>query len=161
MDARWENRLHCTTENPLPLPNFYVRPKHILSATSAQICRFHWSMPSLGVRSPYNILCEPPFCLVYVERSLHKMHFILGSPSQNNNVMGIESFNFCYPFIQNILQNWLFSMIRSKIRSFEWKGSKKCHLRPPWLHPTTLLKGRNFLTKVLVLLDWDFKQLKL
>ena len=36
-------------KNQLPLPNFLVRPKHVLSATSAQIFRF---LPSLGVRSP-------------------------------------------------------------------------------------------------------------
>ena len=51
-DARWGNCLHCTAENQLPLPNFKVRTKHILSATSAQIFRFLWFMPSLGVRSP-------------------------------------------------------------------------------------------------------------
>ena len=53
MDAWWGNRLHCTAENPLPLPNFYVPPKHILSTTLAQIFRFFWVMPSLGVRSPW------------------------------------------------------------------------------------------------------------
>ena len=35
-DAQRGNILHCTAENSLPLPNFQVRPKHILSATSAQ-----------------------------------------------------------------------------------------------------------------------------
>ena len=39
-DIRWGNCLYCIAENPLPLPNFSVRPKHILSATSAQIFRF-------------------------------------------------------------------------------------------------------------------------
>ena len=42
-DARWRNHL--------PLPNFLVRL--ILSAISAQIFRFLWLMPSLGVRSPW------------------------------------------------------------------------------------------------------------
>ena len=51
-DARWGNRLHCTAKNPLPLPNFLVRPKDILSATSAKIFRFPWSsMPSLSICS--------------------------------------------------------------------------------------------------------------
>ena len=36
-----------------PNPKFLVRPKHILSATSAQTFRFLWFMPSLGVRSPW------------------------------------------------------------------------------------------------------------
>ena len=27
-DTRWGNRLHCMAENPLPLPNFKVWPKH-------------------------------------------------------------------------------------------------------------------------------------
>ena len=37
-----------------PTPKFLVRPKHILSATSAQIFRFLWFMPLLGVRSPWS-----------------------------------------------------------------------------------------------------------
>ena len=54
-------------ENPLPLPNFWAQPKHMLSATSAQIFRHSrsicclphrhfrllWFMPSLCVRSPF------------------------------------------------------------------------------------------------------------
>ena len=52
-DARWGNRFHCRAENPLPLPNFYLRPKHILSAISAQNFRFLWFMPSMGVGSPW------------------------------------------------------------------------------------------------------------
>ena len=51
-DTRWGNRLHCMAENPLPLPNFKVWPKQISSATSAQIFRFLWFLPLLGVRSP-------------------------------------------------------------------------------------------------------------
>jgi hypothetical protein len=51
-DTQWENRLHWTAKNPIPIPNSYVRPKHILSATSALIFRFLWFMPSLGVREP-------------------------------------------------------------------------------------------------------------
>ena len=39
-DAQRGNSLHCTAENSLPLPNFQVRPKHILSATPVQIFRF-------------------------------------------------------------------------------------------------------------------------
>ena len=39
---------------PTPAPKiFWVRPKHILSATLAQIFRFLWFMPSLGVRSAW------------------------------------------------------------------------------------------------------------
>ena len=48
---RWGNPFHCMAENPLPLPIFQLRLKHILSATSAQIFRYLWFMPSLGVRS--------------------------------------------------------------------------------------------------------------
>ena len=46
-DAQRENSLHCTAENSIPIPNFMVRPKHILSATSADfsdifdLC-LHW-----------------------------------------------------------------------------------------------------------------------
>ena len=32
-DAQRENSLHCTAKNSIPIPNFQVRPKHILSAT--------------------------------------------------------------------------------------------------------------------------------
>ena len=39
-DARRRNSLHCTAENSIPIPNFQVRPKHILSATSAQFFRY-------------------------------------------------------------------------------------------------------------------------
>ena len=52
-DARSGNCPHCTAENPLPLPNFQVRPKHISSATSAQTFRYSKIMLSLGVRSPW------------------------------------------------------------------------------------------------------------
>ena len=38
---------------PTPRIFRYIRPKHILSATSAQIFRFLWFMPSLGVHSPW------------------------------------------------------------------------------------------------------------
>ena len=34
------NCLHCAAENSIRIPNFQVRPKHILSATSAQFFRF-------------------------------------------------------------------------------------------------------------------------
>jgi hypothetical protein len=53
-DAQSGNSLHCMAENSLPLPNFYVRPKHILSATSAQFFRYLWFIPSLGVRRPWS-----------------------------------------------------------------------------------------------------------
>ena len=39
-DAQRRNSLHCTAENLIPIPNFQVRPKHILSATSAQFFRY-------------------------------------------------------------------------------------------------------------------------
>ena len=42
-----------TAENSIPIPNFQVRLKHILSATSTQFFRYLWFMPSLGVRSPW------------------------------------------------------------------------------------------------------------
>ena len=51
-DAQRGNSPHCTAKNSLPLPNFWVRPRHILSSTSAQLFRYLWFMPSLGVRSP-------------------------------------------------------------------------------------------------------------
>ena len=47
-DALLGNCLHSTAKNQLLLPNFQVRPEHILSATLAQIFRF---LPSMGVRS--------------------------------------------------------------------------------------------------------------
>ena len=49
------NLLWCTVENPLSGPNFQVRPKHILSATSAQFFRYLWFINSLGVCSPWKI----------------------------------------------------------------------------------------------------------
>ena len=49
-----------------PIPNVYVRPKHILSATSAQFFRFLWFMPSLGVRSP---CFWPLFCKITISRN--------------------------------------------------------------------------------------------
>ena len=39
-DAQRGNSLHYTAENSIPIPNFQVWPKHILSATSAQFFRF-------------------------------------------------------------------------------------------------------------------------
>ena len=39
-DAQRGNSLHCTAKNSLPLPNFQLRPKHILSATLAQFFRY-------------------------------------------------------------------------------------------------------------------------
>ena len=36
------NSLHCMAENSIPIPNFKVRPKHILSTISAKIFRFLW-----------------------------------------------------------------------------------------------------------------------
>ena len=54
-NAQGENSLHCSALHggkSNPNPNFYVRPKHIFSATSAQFFRYLWFMPSLGVRSP-------------------------------------------------------------------------------------------------------------
>ena len=53
-DAQRGNSLYCTPENSLPLPNFLVRPMHILSATSTQFIRYLWFMPLLGVRSPWS-----------------------------------------------------------------------------------------------------------
>ena len=50
---REKKNLHYTAENSIPIPNFLVQPKHILSATSAQFFRYLWFMPSLGVRSPW------------------------------------------------------------------------------------------------------------
>ena len=55
----------------------YFCLKHILSATSAQIFRFLWFMPSLGVRSPWN------YCnfqsrkrkLVWNQKKLHSKGF--------------------------------------------------------------------------------------
>ena len=52
-DAQRRNSLHCTAEISIPIPNFWVRRQHILSATSAQFFRYLWFMPSLGVRSPW------------------------------------------------------------------------------------------------------------
>ena len=51
-DAQGGISLHCTAKNSIPIPNFWVRPKHILSATSAQFFRYLRFMPSMGVRSP-------------------------------------------------------------------------------------------------------------
>ena len=53
-DAQWGNRLHCSAENQIPIPNLSVQLKYILSATSAQNFRVLWFMPSLGVRSPFS-----------------------------------------------------------------------------------------------------------
>ena len=39
-DTQRGNSLHCTAENSIPIPNFQVRLKHILSATSAQFFRY-------------------------------------------------------------------------------------------------------------------------
>ena len=39
-DTQGGNSLHCTAENSLPLLNFQVQPKHILSATSAHFFRY-------------------------------------------------------------------------------------------------------------------------
>ena len=60
-DAQRGNSLHCTAKNSLPLPNFQVRLKHILSATLDQFFRYFCFMPSLGVRSPcvaYICICQ-------------------------------------------------------------------------------------------------------
>ena len=46
-DAQRGNSLHCKAENSIPIPNFYVRPKHILSAKLAQFVRYFWFVPSL------------------------------------------------------------------------------------------------------------------
>ena len=48
--VRKSSSLHSTKPTPAP-KIFWVRPKHILSATLAQIFRFLKFMPSLGVRS--------------------------------------------------------------------------------------------------------------
>ena len=53
MDTQREKNLHYTAENSIPILNFKVRPKHILSATSAQFFRYLWFIPSLDVRSPW------------------------------------------------------------------------------------------------------------
>ena len=52
-DSQRVNNLHFMAENSIKIPNFQVRPKHNLSATSAQFFRYFWFMPSLGVRSPW------------------------------------------------------------------------------------------------------------
>ena len=59
--VRKSSSLH--SPKPTPAPKiFWVRPKHILSATLAQIFRFLWFLPSLGVRSPcYDLLLHVPF----------------------------------------------------------------------------------------------------
>ena len=41
-NAQWGNSLHCMAENQLPLPNFLIRPKHILSTSLAKMFRFLW-----------------------------------------------------------------------------------------------------------------------
>ena len=41
-DAQRGNSLHWKAENAHPLPNLYLRPKHILSATLAQFFRYLW-----------------------------------------------------------------------------------------------------------------------
>ena len=76
-DPQRGNSLHCTAENSLPLPNFYVRPKHILSATSAQNFSFLWFMPSLGVRSPWMCIsshCQKVFLWPVMENSILKFN---------------------------------------------------------------------------------------
>ena len=57
-DAQRGNSLLCTAENSIPIPNSSVRPKHILSATSAKFFRYLWFMPSLAVRSPWYNQCH-------------------------------------------------------------------------------------------------------
>ena len=53
MNAIWGNCLYCKAKNPHPIPlAHFLWPKHSLLATSSQIFRFLWCMPSLGVRSP-------------------------------------------------------------------------------------------------------------
>ena len=39
-DTQRENSLYCMAENSIPIPNFMVPPKHILSATLAQFSNF-------------------------------------------------------------------------------------------------------------------------
>ena len=67
-DTRWRNHLHCTPENKFPIPNFQVRPKHVLSAASAQNFRFFWFMPSLGVRSLCILWNTVQCAMLYVMR---------------------------------------------------------------------------------------------
>ena len=64
------NLLWCTVENPLSSPNFQVRPKHILSATSAKIFRFLWFMPSLGA-----VVCNCTIWNSNYERTHHSRIF--------------------------------------------------------------------------------------
>ena len=49
---REEIAFSARPKNSIPIPNFQVWPKHILSATSAQFFRYLSFMPSLGVHSP-------------------------------------------------------------------------------------------------------------
>ena len=64
-DTQRGNSLHCTAENSIPIPNFLVWPKHILSATLAQFFRYLWFMPSLGVRSLWSRLKNSSVKVVY------------------------------------------------------------------------------------------------
>ena len=66
MDARWGNHIHCSAENHLPLPKFWVRSKHVLSATSAQIFRFLCFMFLLGVHSPCLVPNKYAIALFYI-----------------------------------------------------------------------------------------------
>ena len=43
------------------------------------------------------------------------MHRAVTKNSIEGKVMGVKSLTFCYPLIQDILQNWLFHMIISII----------------------------------------------
>ena len=47
-DAQRGNSLHCTAENSIPIPNFQVWPKHILSATLAQSFRYFFIYAFIG-----------------------------------------------------------------------------------------------------------------
>ena len=64
-DTQKGNSFHCTAENSIPIPNFLVWPKHILSATLAQFFRYLWFMPSLGVCSLWSRLKNSSVKVVY------------------------------------------------------------------------------------------------
>ena len=68
------NSFYCTAKNSLPLPNFQVRPNHILFATSSQFFRYLWFMPLLGACS----LCFTGFTkLVWIMNSSYFFCFCI------------------------------------------------------------------------------------
>ena len=55
-DAQRGNSLHCMAENSIPIPNFQVRPKHILSATDFFDLCLHWVSVVRGFKHLQNLL---------------------------------------------------------------------------------------------------------